>query len=394
LSIKLSYRVQSIKPSPTLAVSAAAAALKAQGVDVIGLGAGEPDFDTPAHIKEAAIEAIQKGFTKYTAVEGILELRKTISAKFAKVNQLHYDPNQILVSCGGKQSFFNLAQAYLNPDDEVIIPAPYWVSYPDMVLLAGAKPIIVSAELTQNFKITPEQLEKAITPKTKLFVINSPSNPTGVAYTRTELKALAEVLLKHPDILIATDDMYENILWREEPFSNILNVCPELYSRTIVLHGVSKTYAMTGWRIGYAAGPKTLIEAMCNIQSQSTSNPCSISQIAAKAALEGNQDCVTQMVQAFKERHDFVVNALNAIPGIECLPTDGTFYAFPRVQQALERLNLKNDIEFAEFLLKAARIAVVPGSAFGAPGYMRLSIATNLENLQESIQRLRAAVGD
>ncbi len=394
MSIQLSHRVQSIKPSPTLAVSAAAAALKAQGVDVISLGAGEPDFDTPTHIKQAAIEAIQQGFTKYTTVEGILELRKAITAKFANINKLHYEPNQILVSCGGKQSFFNLSQAYLNPEDEVIIPAPYWVSYPDMVLLAGAKPVIVTAELAQNFKITAAQLEKAITSKTRLFVINSPSNPTGVAYSYEELKALSNVLMKYPDILIATDDMYENIFWRHEPFTNILNVCPELYSRTIVLHGVSKTYAMTGWRIGYAAGPKELIQAMCNIQSQSTSNPCSISQIAALAALKGDQSCVVQMVQAFKKRHDFVIDALNAIKGVECVRADGAFYAFPKVQSLIERLKLKNDIEFSEFLLRNAKIAVVPGSAFGAEGYIRLSIATNLENLQEALTRLRTAVGD
>jgi aspartate aminotransferase len=394
LSLTLAHRIQSIKPSPTLAISAAAAALKAEGIDVINLGAGEPDFDTPAHIKQAAIAAIQQGFTKYTAVEGILDLRKAIATKFAQDNQLYYKPDQILVSCGGKQSFFNLAQAYLNPGDAAIIPGPYWVSYPDMVLLAGAKPIIIGTELAQHFKITATQLEKAITPKTRLFVINSPSNPTGVAYTGAELKALANVLLKHPKILIATDDMYEHILWRDEPFVNILNVCPELYDRTIVLHGVSKTYAMTGWRIGYAAGPKTLIQAMCSIQSQSTSNPCSIAQIAAKAALEGDQSCVTQMVQAFKERYDFVVNALNAIPGIECLYADGTFYVFPKVQQLLERLKLKDDVALSEFLLKNAQIAVVPGSAFGAPGYIRLSIANNLENLKESMRRLHAKTRD
>ncbi len=394
MSLTLAHRIQSIKPSPTLAISAAAAALKAEGIDVINLGAGEPDFDTPAHIKQAAIAAIQQGFTKYTAVEGILDLRKAIATKFAQDNQLYYKPDQILVSCGGKQSFFNLAQAYLNPGDAAIIPGPYWVSYPDMVLLAGAKPIIIGTELAQHFKITATQLEKAITPKTRLFVINSPSNPTGVAYTGAELKALANVLLKHPKILIATDDMYEHILWRDEPFVNILNVCPELYDRTIVLHGVSKTYAMTGWRIGYAAGPKTLIQAMCSIQSQSTSNPCSIAQIAAKAALEGDQSCVTQMVQAFKERYDFVVNALNAIPGIECLYADGTFYVFPKVQQLLERLKLKDDVALSEFLLKNAQIAVVPGSAFGAPGYIRLSIANNLENLKESMRRLHAKTRD
>ncbi len=388
----LSHRVQRIKPSPTLAVSARAAALKAEGIDVISLGAGEPDFDTPTHIKQAAIEAINAGFTKYTAVEGTLDLRKAIVAKFARDNQLHYEPNQILVSCGGKQSFFNLAQALLNSDDEVIIPAPYWVSYPDIVLLADAKPVIIETGLEEQFKITPERLEKSITPKTRLLVLNSPSNPTGMAYTLSELKALGDVLRQHPHVLIATDDMYEKILWCKEPFSTLLNAHPDLHQRTIVLHGVSKTYAMTGWRIGYAAGPKDLIHAMTNIQSQSTSNPCSISQMAAKAALDGDQSCIIPMVQAFHERQQYVVEALSAIEGIECIKADGTFYAFPRVQNLIDRLGFGNDIEFSDFLLSQARVAVVPGTAFGAPGYIRLSTATSLKNLQEAVNRIRAVI--
>jgi aspartate aminotransferase len=370
-------------------VTAKAAALKAQGHNVIGLGAGEPDFDTPDAIKEAAIRAIQQGFTKYTAVEGILGLRKAIITKFSRDNQLFYEPNQILVSCGGKQSFFNLAQAFLNSGDEVIIPAPYWVSYPDMVLLADAKPVIVWAGIEQNFKITPTQLEQAITPKTRLFVLNSPSNPTGIAYSHAELEALAQVLLKHPQVLIASDDMYEHILWRKEPFGNILNACPELYSRTMVLNGVSKAYSMTGWRIGYAAGPESIIQAMSNIQGQSTSNPCSISQIAAQAALEGDQSCVPTMVKAFKERHDFLIPALNTIEGVECPSGDGAFYAFPRVEKWMRRLNIADDVTLCEFLLSKSGVAVVPGSAFGAPGYIRLSFATSLDNLQEAIKRLK-----
>ncbi len=397
--IPLPERVKRIKPSPTLAVTARAAALKASGLNIIGLGAGEPDFDTPSHIKAAAIKAIEQGFTKYTAVEGILSLRKAIVQKFSHDNQLQFNPDQILVSCGGKQSFFNLCQALLGPGDEVIIPAPYWVSYPDIVLLADAKPVIIQAGIEQDFKITPEQLEKAITPKTKLFVINSPSNPTGIAYTRAELKALADVLIKHPSIFIATDDMYEHILWSKEPFCNILMVCPALYERTIVLHGVSKTYAMTGWRIGYAAGPKELITAMSNIQGQSTSNPCSISQMAALAALSGDQSCIQTMLKAFKERHDFVVTALNAIPGIQCMQGDGTFYAFAKVQAIIDKLQalgfseIKDDADFSEFLLQKAQVAVVPGSAFGASGYIRLSFATDLNTLKEAMKRLEICIG-
>ncbi len=387
MPISLSERVKRIKPSPTLAVSAKASALKAQGRSVIDLGVGEPDFDTPDHIKQAAIEAIRAGMTKYTPVDGIPALKQAIVAKFRRDNGLEYRPDQVLVSCGGKQSFYNLAQALLNPGDEVIIPAPYWVSYPDIVLLADATPVFIAAGQEQNFKIIPEQLQAAITPKTRLLVLNSPSNPTGKVYTLEELKALAEVLLPHPQVLIASDDMYEHILWEGE-FANILNAYPGLYERTVVLNGVSKAYAMTGWRIGYAAGPKELIAAMKNIQSQSTSNPASISQAAAVAALEGDQSCIRPMVQAFKERHDFMVQALNGISGIECLPAEGAFYLFPKVTGLIDQLELEDDLELAEFLLERAEIAVVPGSAFGMPGHVRLSIATGLEDLKTAVARL------
>ena len=364
--------------------------MRAAGKDIIGLGAGEPDFDTPEHIKQAAIKAIRDGFTKYTAVDGIPSLKKAIVAKFARENGLDFTPDQVLVSCGGKQSFYNLAQALLNPGDEVIIPAPYWVSYPDMVLLASAIPIIVSANHAQSFKISPEQLEQAITPKTRLFVINSPSNPSGMAYTRDELKSLAAILVRHPNIVIATDDMYEHILWTEEPFHNILNVCPELKDRMVVLNGVSKAYSMTGWRIGYAGGPKHLIEAMTNIQSQSTSNPTSISQVAAEAALNGDQSFIQEMLQAFKQRHDYVVKELNSMTGVGCLPTDGTFYVLPSVQGIIERLgSISDDLGLAEYLIEHGGVAVVPGSAFGAPGHMRLSIATSMNNLEQAMERLR-----
>ncbi|QXP87205.1 pyridoxal phosphate-dependent aminotransferase [Methylococcus capsulatus] len=387
MSIRLSDRVQSIKPSPTLAVTARAAAMRAAGKDIVGLGAGEPDFDTPDHIKQAAIRAIEKGFTKYTAVDGTPGLKQAIQAKFKRENGLDYALDQILVSCGGKQSFYNLAQALLNPGDEVVIPAPYWVSYPDMVLLAGAVPVIVEAGQQQAFKITPAQLEAALTARTRLFVINSPSNPTGMAYTADELAGLGEVLRRFPDVVIATDDMYEHILW-EGGFSNILNVCPDLYERTVVLNGVSKAYSMTGWRIGYAAGPERLIEAMTNIQSQSTSNPTSISQVAAETALNGEQGFIAGMVEAFKERHDFVVGRLNAIPGVDCLKTHGTFYVLPNVEAAMARLHLADDVALSEYLIEQGGVAVVPGSAFGAPGHVRLSIATSMANLEKAMERL------
>lgn len=391
--ITLANRIQRVKPSPTLAVTARVAELRAAGKDIIGLGAGEPDFDTPDHIKAAGIQAIKDGFTRYTAVDGTPTLKKAIIAKFKRDNGLDYAADQVLVSCGGKQSFYNLCQAMLNTGDEVIIPAPYWVSYPDMVLLAEAEPVIVATGVDSHFKISAEQLDAAITPKTRLFVINSPSNPTGVAYSRAELESLGEVLRKHPQVLIATDDMYEHILWSEEPFSNILDACPDLYERTIVLNGVSKVYAMTGWRIGYAGGPADLIKAMKKVQSQSTSNPASISQAAAQAALEGDQSCIEPMIKAFRERHDFVVEALNRIPGVVCLPADGTFYCFPQVQAVIDRLDaVSNDIELAEYLLDNAGVALVPGSAFGAPGYVRISFATSMDILKDALARLTKAL--
>ena len=394
----LSSRVQAIKPSPTLAVTARAAALKAEGRDIIGLGAGEPDFDTPQHIKDAAIDAIHRGFTKYTAVDGTPSLKAAIIAKFKRDNGLDYTPKQILVSCGGKQSFFNLVQAFINDGDEVIIPAPYWVSYPDIVILADGKPVIIEAGIEQGFKITPTQLQAAITPRTKLVVINSPSNPTGAVYSGAELAALGEVLRQHPQVLIASDDMYEHIRLDDAPFVNILNVCPDLYDRTLVLNGVSKAYSMTGWRIGYAAGPENILRAMTNVQSQSTSNPTSISQVAAEAALNGDQACITPMLEAFKQRHRFVVDGLNKIPGFQCVDSGGAFYAFPDVRDAIARLHTQGtikaatDIEFSEYLLNQADVAVVPGSAFGAEGYIRLSFATSNANLEKALTRIAAAL--
>lgn len=391
MSIKLAARVQAVKPSATLAITARAKALKAAGQDVVGLGAGEPDFDTPEHIKEAAIQAIRDGFTKYTAVDGTPELKAAVIAKFQAENGLTYAQDQILVSCGGKQSFFNLAQAILDPGDEVVIPAPYWVSYPDIALLASGAPVLVHAGAEQRFKISPAQLNAAMTDQTKLVVINSPSNPTGMAYTADELAALGDVLREYPRAVIATDDMYEHIRWSSDPFVNILNVCPDLASRTLVLNGVSKAYSMTGWRIGYAGGPAEVIKAMKKVQGQSTSNPTSISQVAAQAALSGPQDCIAPMLAAFKERHDFVVEALNRIPGIECLATDGTFYVFPRVQGLIDRLDgINNDLELAEYLIEKAGVALVPGSAFGLGGHVRISIATGRANLEKALERIAA----
>ncbi|NRP47336.1 MULTISPECIES: pyridoxal phosphate-dependent aminotransferase [unclassified Marinobacterium] len=393
MDVRLSNRVNNIKPSPTLAVTNRAAELRAAGQNIIGLGAGEPDFDTPEHIKAAAIAAINKGMTKYTAVDGTPALKKAIIEKFSKDNGLSYEPNQILVSSGGKQSFFNLSLALINEGDEVVIPAPYWVSYPDMVLVSDGVPVIVPTTQKQRFKMTTEQLKAVLTDKTRLVVINSPSNPTGVAYSLDELKALADVLKEYPEVLIATDDMYEHIRFNDQPFVNILNAAPELYDRTIVLNGVSKAYSMTGWRIGYAAGPAKLIGAMKKVQSQSTSNPCSIAQEAARAALEGDQGCVAEMVVAFKERHEFVVSELNKIEGVECIPADGTFYAFPSFQGVIDaRSDINDDIELAEYLLQEAGVALVPGSAFGAPGNMRLSFATSKEILADAIERIAKAL--
>ncbi|MDC1287955.1 pyridoxal phosphate-dependent aminotransferase [Gammaproteobacteria bacterium] len=386
----LSRRVRAIKPSPTLAVSNLASQLRAQGRDVIGLGAGEPDFDTPKHIRDAAIEAIHNGDTHYTAVDGTVALKQAILDKFQRDNGLSYQADQILVSCGGKQSFFNLCQATLDAGDEVVIPAPYWVSYPDIVILADATPVIVETGIASQFKITAEMLEAAITDKTRMLVLNSPSNPTGVGYSMTELKALGEVLLRHPGILIMTDDMYEHIVWGDFKFCNIVNACPELYERTMVFNGVSKAYAMTGWRIGYAAGDAGIIKAMKKIQGQSTSNPASVSQAAAVAALNGDHAPVRAMVTEFKKRHDYLVAELNSIRHIECLESQGTFYSFPNIQALIDARNdLNNDVDVANLLLEEVGVALVPGSAFGAEGYMRISFATSMENLEKAVARIR-----
>jgi aspartate aminotransferase len=388
VTLPVSRRVQRVKPSPTLAVTARAARLKAQGRDVIGLGAGEPDFDTPAHIAQAGADAIRSGFTRYTNVEGIDELKDAIIAKFARDNDLTYERSQILVSSGAKQTIYNLCMALLDPGDEAVIPAPYWVSYPDMVLLADGLPVMPFAGMAQGYKITPRQLSAAITPKTRLLLLNSPCNPTGAAYTRAELKALGEVLLENPRIIIGTDDMYEKIYWGDEPFCSLVTAVPELYPRTVTINGVSKAYAMTGWRIGYCGGPKELISAMSTIQGQSTSNASSISQKAAVAALTGDQACVAKMTAAFKARRDFVVRALNGIAGISCLPGAGTFYAFADVSRAMATLGCRDDGEFAELLLNEGGVAVVPGSGFGAPGHVRLSFACSMQTLEMALDRI------
>jgi aspartate aminotransferase len=388
----VSRRAQRVKPSPTLAVTALAARLKAEGKDVIGLGAGEPDFDTPMHIADAGVQAIRSGFTRYTSVDGIVELKDAIIAKFKRDNGISYERSQILVSSGAKQTIFNLCMAVLDAGDEAIIPGPYWVSYPDMVMLADGIPVMPSAGPEQGYKISPKQLAAAVTSKTRLFLLNSPSNPTGAAYTRAELRALADVLVEHPRILIGTDDMYEKIYWGSEPFASLLTVAPELYDRTVTINGVSKAYAMTGWRIGYCGGPKEIITAMGTIQGQSTSNASSISQKAAVAALNGDQQCVTDMNRAFKERHDYLVGALNSLPGVSCLPGAGTFYAFADVRGAMRNLGLRDDNSFCEMLLNKALVAVVAGSGFGAPGHMRLSFACSRETLEKAIARIRAVL--
>ena len=381
-----------VRPSPTGAVLALAAELRAQGRNIISLGAGEPDFDTPQFIKDAATQAIADGATKYTPIDGTAELKAAIQRKFARDNSLDYEVSQILVTSGAKQALFNLCLGLLGNGDEVIIPSPYWVSYPDMVKLADAEPVIVDTGLEDDFKMTPEQLAGAITAKTKMLILNSPSNPTGASYTQAELQELGAVLAAHPDIVIASDDIYEHIQWSDEPFTSFATACPDLYDRTLTTNGVSKAYAMTGWRIGYAAGPEPLIKAMKTIQSQSTSNACSVSQAAAQAALDGDQSPVAEMTAAYKERHDYIVAALNALDGFECRPGEGTFYAFPRVSGVLEQKGLANDTELVELLLNEADVACVPGSAFGASGYMRLSFACSLETLEEAVQRIKRAL--
>lgn len=392
MAVSISKRVQKVKPSPTLAMTARAAKLKSEGKDIIGLAAGEPDFDTPAYISDAGIEAIRKGITRYTAVDGTAELKDAIMAKFKRDNGLTYERAQILVSSGAKQTCFNACAALLDPGDECVIPAPYWVSYPDMVLLADGTPVCVYAGPSQGYKITPQQLEAAITSRTKLFIINTPSNPTGAAYTKAELQALGAVLAKHPKIVIASDEMYEHIYWASEPFTSFAQANPQLYDRTITINGVSKAYAMTGWRIGYCGGPKEIVAAMSTIQGQSTSNASSISQRAATVALNGDQSCVAEMNKAFKDRHDFVVGRLNAIPGVSCQAGAGTFYAFAQVEGAIRALGLKDDNEFAEYLLVNAGVAVVPGSGFGAPNHIRISFACSMDTLKDALDRIAEAV--
>ncbi len=394
----LSHRVQSIKESPTLAITAKAAKYKTEGRDVIGLAAGEPDFDTPQHIKDAAKAAIDAGFTKYTPVSGIPSLKKAVVAKFKNENGFDYTVNEVIVGVGGKQTIFNLCLAVLNKGDEMIVPAPYWVSYADIAMVAEAVPVIIDCGIEQGFKLLPEQLEAAITPKTKLVMFNSPSNPTGAVYSLEELKALGEVLHKYPNVLVATDDMYEHVNLTGDKFYNILNAVPALKGRCIVLNGVSKAYSMTGWRIGYAAGPANIIKAMEILQSQSTSNATSISQYAAVAALTGSQECIKPMVVAFKQRHQYVVDRFNAMPGLHCLMAGGAFYAFPDARVAIKNLHkagkisAATDMAFAEYLLESFDVAVVPGSAFGAEGYFRISFATSMDNLRNALDRIEKAL--
>ena len=397
-NITLSECVSRIKESPTLAITAKAAKLKAEGKDIIGLAAGEPDFDTPDFIKEAAIKAINDGLTKYTAVSGLPSLKKAVVKKLKRDNGLEYAINEVIVGVGGKQCIFNLFLALLNPGDEVIIPTPYWVSYTDIVELTGASPVLIHCGIEQSFKMTPDQLEQSINKKTKLVVLNSPSNPTGSTYSKTELKALADILINYPDIILMTDDIYEHIRLDDHPFFNIVMVEPRLQDRCIIINGVSKAYSMTGWRIGFAAGPKKIISAMTVLQSQSTSNPTSISQAAAEAALLGDQSCITPMLDAFKQRHDFVVNAFNSIEGINCIKAQGAFYSFPYAKKAINKLHklgkikIANDIAFCDYLLDIKGVAVVPGSAFGAEGYFRISFATSMDNLKEALLRIKEAV--
>jgi aspartate aminotransferase len=391
----ISKRANSIKPSPTLAIDAKAKTLKQQGADIINFGVGEPDFDTPQNIKSAAISAINSGFTKYCPVGGTLELKNAIAEKLKRDNNLEYAPDQIIVSCGAKHSLYNLFQAVLDDGDEVVIPAPYWVSYPDMVILAGGKPAIIETSDKDNFKITAEQLEKALTKKTKAVIINSPSNPTGGTYLEEELKSIAAICVKN-NILIVSDDIYEKLIYDNFEFTSIAQVSKEAKDISVVINGVSKAFAMTGWRIGYAAGPKDIISAMAKIQSQSTSNACSISMKAAVEALNGKQGAVEDMRKEFEKRRNYIVERLNAIERISCIKPEGAFYVFPNIKGLLGKTysgkTINTDIELADFLLDNAKIAVVPGTAFGACGYIRLSYAASMENIKNGIDRLASVL--
>ena len=386
----VSNSLKRIKPSPTIAVTSKAREMRAAGKDVIGLGAGEPDFDTPDNIKDAAIEAIKRGETKYTAVDGTPKLKKAIQGKFTRENNLSYELDQISVGTGGKQVLYNVFMATLNPGDEVIIPAPYWVSYPDMVLLAGGKPKIVKCSEKNEFKITPDELKKAIGKKTKWLIINSPSNPTGSCYTRNEIEELSKILIKNKNVYILSDDIYEHITYDDFKFFTIAQI-KDLKDRTLTMNGVSKSYSMTGWRIGYGAGPKDIIKAVAKIQSQSTTNPSSISQAAAVEALNGTQDFIKIRSDSFKERRDYVVETLNSINGLSCLKPSGAFYVFPNCKKLLgKKTKLKTDKEFVEKLLEKAEVAVVQGSAFGLDGYFRISYATSMDNLKKALNRIKS----
>ena len=392
----LSERIRTIKPSPTLAMNAKALSMRAAGVDVISFGVGEPDFDTPKHIREEAIRAIEEGFTRYTAVGGIPELKNAIVEKFKRDNNLSYEPDEVMVSCGGKHVLYNLAQAFLNPGDEVIIPAPYWVSYPPIVILAGASPVIVGTQEADDFKLSPESLEKAITPRTRLLILNSPSNPTGSVYTESELRALIEVILKY-NIWVISDEIYEKLIFDDRPFHSVAQLSEEAKSKTFVVNGVSKTYAMTGWRIGYVAGPRQIMAGMTKIQSQSTSNPNSIAQKAAVAALNGPQDSIEAMVEAFVSRREYLLERLNAIKGVHCNVPGGAFYAFPNFSHYFnaetEGRAIKGSVDLCEYLLTEARVALVPGIAFGDDSFMRFSYATGLETIKEGLDRIESALG-
>ena len=386
----ISNSLNRIKPSPTIAVSQKARELKAAGKDVIGLGAGEPDFDTPNNIKNAAIKAIRAGDTKYTAVDGTPALKNAIIKKFKKENNLKYSLEEITVGTGGKQVLYNAFMATLNKGDEVIIPAPFWVSYPDMVLLAGGRPKIVKCNEVDNFKLTPSALKKAISKKTKWLILNSPSNPTGASYSKNEIKKLSKVLIKYKKIYILSDDIYEHISYDKSKYFTIAQIS-NLKNRTLTMNGVSKSYAMTGWRIGYAGGPKEIIKAIRKVQSQSTSNPSSVSQAAAVEALNGNQKFIKTRSKEFKKRRDFVVNSLNNIKGISCLKPNGAFYVFPSCKKLLgNKTKLKTDTEFVEKLLEKTNVAVVQGSAFGLPGYFRISYATSMQKLKKAMIRIKS----
>jgi aspartate aminotransferase len=395
----LAASLNRIQPSPTIAITSKARELKAAGKDVIGLAAGEPDFDTPDHIKEAAIAAIRRGETKYTAVEGIPELRAAIAVKFKRENNLDYKPSQTFVSPGGKSILFNALLATLNPDDEVIVPAPYWVSYPDIVLLGGGTPVIVETTLANGFRLTPEALEKAITPKTKWLVFNQPSNPTGACYSEAQLKALTDVLLKHPQVWVLTDDMYEHLVYGGFKFRTVAEIEPRLYERTLTMNGVSKAYSMTGWRIGYCAGPEPLIKAMAKLQSQSATNACSISQWAAVKALNGPQDFIPRFQKLFEGRRDLVVSMLNQAKGIECPNPEGAFYVYPSIRGLIGKTStggktIATDEDFAVALLEETGVAVVHGAAFGLSPFFRISYATSEKNLEESCRRIQAFCGN